>query len=234
MQWLEAGAAAAVASYVAHVGVAWCRYGHVRPAPASEADTVLDRLMPRYDVVERHHVGVSAPAAVVLAAAEDQDLLSFPPVHAIIRARECLLGAAPDPRPPLRGLLRQVQALGWVVLAEVPDREIVVGAVTKPWEPNPVTRAIPPAEFAAFAEPGYVQIAWTLRADPAGDGTSVFRTETRARATDPAARARFRWYWAWASPGITFIRWLSLGPLRREAERRSRVSGHHEPGAMLS
>ena len=35
-----------------------------------------------------------------------------------------------------RGLLAATLALGWGVLAEVADREIVVGAVTKPWEPN--------------------------------------------------------------------------------------------------
>jgi hypothetical protein len=107
------------------------------------------------------------------------------------------------------------------VLAEIPDREIVVGAVTKPWEPNVVFHALPPGEFAAFREPGYVKIVWTLRADPDGPGASVFRTETRALATDAIARGKFRIYWACFSPGIALIRRLSLGPLRREAERRA-------------
>jgi hypothetical protein len=65
-----------------------------------------------------------------------------------------------------------------------------------PWEANPVFRALPPSEFAAFNVPGFVKIAWTLRADPTGDHESVFRTETRAVATDASARARFRRYWA--------------------------------------
>ena len=50
----------------------------------------------------------------------------------------------------------------------------------------------------------------------------MFRTETRAVATDQRARARFRKYWAFASPGIVLIRWLSLRPVKREAERRAR------------
>jgi hypothetical protein len=83
---------------------------------------------------------------------------------------------------------------------------------------------LPPERFAAFAEPEYVKIAWTLRADPVADGSSIFRTETRAIATDSAARARFRRYWAFASPGIAVIRLLSLQPLRREAERRARTA----------
>ncbi len=101
----------------------------------------------------------------------------------------------------------------------------MIGAITKPWEANVSFRALPPEEFAAFREPGFVKIAWTLRADPVDDGTSIFRTETRAVATDAAARARFRRYWAFAAPGISSIRRLSLRPLKREAERRAHTAG---------
>ena len=106
----------------------------------------------------------------------------------------------------------------------MPGRELVAGAVTRPWEGDVTFQALPADEFAAFSRPGFVKIAWTLRADPVDDGTSVFRTETRAVATDATARERFRRYWAFASPGITLIRKLSLGPLKREAERRARQS----------
>ena len=69
-----------------------------------------------------------------------------------------------------------------------------------------------------------MKIVWTLRADPLGPAESMFRTETRAVSTDPASRARFRRYWSFLSPGIILIRWLSLGPLKAEAERRARES----------
>jgi hypothetical protein len=85
-----------------------------------------------------------------------------------------------------------------------------------------VFRALPPGEFAAFGEPGYMKILWTLRTDPIGPGESLFSTETRVVSTDATARARFRWYWSSFSPGMILIRWLSLGPLRAEAERRAR------------
>jgi hypothetical protein len=122
-----------------------------------------------------------------------------------------------------------VLSLGWGVLADVPEREIVVGAVTKPWEANVTFRALPPDQFAAFDEPGYVKIAWTLRADPVTDTESVFRTETRAIATDAIARAKFRRYWALLSPGIIVIRWALLHPVRKEAERRARNGGRTVP-----
>ena len=115
-----------------------------------------------------------------------------------------------------------MESLGWAVLQEIPGCEIVVGAVTRPWEPDVTFRAVPAGDFAAFAEPDYVKIAWTLRADPDGATSSTFRTETRALATDAAARSKFRRYWALLSPGIALIRRLSLRPLKAEAERRAR------------
>jgi hypothetical protein len=181
--------------------------------------------MPNYEIVERHHIRVVAPAAVALDVARKVDLQASPVVQTIIRAREVILGATPDERPRPRGLLTEVQSLGWGVLAEVPGRKVVAGAVTKPWEANVTFRALPPYQFATFNEAGYVKIAWTIRADPINETESVFRTETRAVATDASARSRFRRYWSFLSPGIIVIRWAVLGPVKKEAEHRARQEG---------
>jgi hypothetical protein len=212
----------AAAAYGAYVGTTWYRYGRSTVPNDTRPDPLLDRFMPAYEIVERHHVRVAAPAAVTLTAARELDLDASPILRIIVRAREIILGATPDDRQRPRGLLANMQSLGWGVLADIPGREVVVGAVTKPWEANVTFRSVPPDQFAAFSEPGYVKIAWTICADPLGDSTSVFRTETRAIATDANARARFRRYWSFLSPGIIVIRWAMLGPLKREAERRAR------------
>ena len=108
------------------------------------------------------------------------------------------------------------------MLAEIPGRELIVGAVTRPWEANVTFRAVPPDGFATFREPDYVKIVWTLRADPIDATHSIFRTETRVMTTDSTARAKFRWYWACLSPGIILIRWTALRSLRRRAEHCAR------------
>jgi hypothetical protein len=82
-------------------------------------------------------------------------------------------------------------------------------------------RGLPPDEFAAFAEPGYAKIVFTLAADPLSQNRSVFRTETRVMTTDPESRARFRRYWSVFSPGILLIRYEMLRLLRQEAERQT-------------
>jgi len=220
-RWFVVGAVGSIGAYAGWVSAAWLRYGHVSPGAAEDADPLLDQFMPAYEVVERHHIRVNAPAAITFAAACEQDLMELTPVRTIFKARELVLGSEPDTSAPPRGLLAFTKSIGWGVLAEVPGREVVMGAVTQPWLANVVFRPLPPAEFLAFSEPDHVKIVWTLRADPIGPRESVFRTETRVLTTDAAARAKFRWYWARFSPGITLIRWFSLRPVRAEAERRA-------------
>jgi hypothetical protein len=222
LKWAAGALGIAAGAYAGYVGVTWLRYGHPAPSRADDADSLLDRLMPLYDVVERHRVRVAAPADISCAAAGEQDLMALPVVRAIFKAREVVLGSEPDTAIHPHGLLALTKSIGWGVLAEVPGREVVMGAVTQPWEANVVFRPLPPHEFVGFDEPGYVKIVWTLRADPIGADASIFRTETRAVATDAAARAKFRRYWSLLSPGIVLIRWASLRPLRAEAERRAR------------
>jgi hypothetical protein len=232
---VAAGVGLAAASYGVYVGATWCRYGRVSPPAREEQDPLLDTFMPAYDVVERHHVRIDAPAAVTLAAAREMDLQSSGLARAIFRMREVILSAAPDDRRRPSGLLAEVQSLGWGVLAEVPEHEVVVGAVTRPWEANVTFRALEPDQFAGFSEPGYVKIAWTLRAEAISSTESLFRTETRAIATDQTARTKFRRYWSFVAPGIILIRWTMLGPLKREAERRYRLSlgsSHPQPEVL--
>lgn len=221
--WPAALVGAGVLGYAALAAGAWLRYGRSgRPADPLDADPLLDRYFPVYDVVERHRIAVDAPPDITLAAAREVRLDDSSVVRMVFRVRELVMGGELADRDSAT-LEAQMRAIGWGVLDEIPGRAVVFGAVTVPWEPNPVFRALPPEAFASFDEPGLVRIAWTLRADAAGDGRSVFRTETRAHPTDPEARTRFRRYWALVSPGVWTIRRLMLGPVKREAERRWRI-----------
>ena len=228
--WGVAGTLGLVAlGYGATTGWAWWRYGHPAPPAPDETDPLLDRFMPHYEVVERHHARVDAPADLTLRAATDIEFEASPIVQAIFKARAIVLGARADTAPRPRGLLAQTKALGWGVLAEAPGREIVMGAVTQPWLADVVFRPLPPDQFAAFCEPGFVKIVWTLRADPDGPSHAIFRTETRVVATDPVARSRFRGYWARFSPGIALIRTMMVRELRRTVSRSTTAEPHHAP-----
>jgi len=212
---------AAAVSYAAIVGSTWLRYGHHPEPAADEKDALLDVFMPEYDVSERHHIGVAAPADVTFGTLMDMNLADSLVVRAIFKGREILLGAEPDDKPKAHTLVEMTKELGWVVLAEMPGHEIVMGAVTRPWEANVVFRGIPGEQFAAFNEPDYVKIVWTLCADAVSPYSSIARSETRAIATDADARRKFRWYWSRFSAGIGLIREMSMRMVKKEAERRT-------------
>lgn len=212
-------AGAAALAGVGYLASNWIRYG--RPVRDVKPDPLLDRFMSTFDVREYHEIAVAAPAELTYQAARDMDIFESRLVRGIFRGREIVMRAKAPVRQP-QPLLDETLALGWGMLAEEPGREIVVGAVTRPWEANVRFQSVPPEDFAAFDEPGYVKIAWTLGAVPLGDTMSKFRTETRVATTDAYARKRFRRYWALALPGIALIRRQTLGLVRCEAERRHR------------
>lgn len=226
---IGAGIGTAVGVYGGWAALSYARYGGPYRRDRSEHDELLDRFIPAYDVYERHTIAVDAPADVTLAAARDQDMFDAPLIKVIFKAREWVMGSSPQAARTRQGLLGTTLALGWRVLEEVPGRELVVGAVTRPWQANVVFRGIAPEQYASFDEPDYVKIVWTLRADSNGDGRCLFSTETRAVATDEEAARKFRRYWALASPGISLIRRLGLPKLKATAEHLGTTAAPSQP-----
>lgn len=218
---LVAGACLVLIGWAGYGAVAWYRFGDEATAAAS--DPLLDALMPRVDVAERHEIVVNAPADVTYAAARDLELSRSPIIRLILAARTLpsRLGGEPEPTAHPVGIVDETLALGWGVLTETPGRLIVMGAVTKPWEGVVTFHAVPPQEFPRFHQPGFAKIIWTLEADPLGPSRSIARTRTRVVTTDPESRRLFRRYWAVFSPGIVLIRHEGLRLVKADAERRA-------------
>ena len=217
---MAATAAIAATGYAALVVFNRAKYGRVKGCAERGKDSLLDQFIPDPEIAEHHQIEVAAPADIVMATAREMEFLKSPVIRAIFKGRELALGGEPDRREHPSALFDQMLSIGWVVLAERPGRELVLGAATQPWEAAPVFRAVPAGEFRNFAEPGYVKIAWTLRAEPIDEARSTFHTETRACTTDASARRRFRNYWSFVAPGVEVIRMAMLKPLRRAAEKR--------------
>jgi hypothetical protein len=202
-----------------YIARTWYRYG--RTKRDGKEDPLLDRFLPTHEVGERHETTVRAPASITYRAARELDLQESRLIKAIFAGRELIMRASPARKQAPGPFLQQVLDLGWAILAEEPGRELVLGAVTQPWKADVRFRGLPPEEFAAFQEPGYAKIAWTLAVEPRGPGSSLFRTETRVATTDPSSRERFRRYWSVFSPGILLIRRETLRLVKRNAERRA-------------
>ncbi len=223
LRYGAAAAGAGLLGFGGYAAVAWARYGHADPQ-RHPRDDLLDRFLPEPEVDEYHRQKVRAPAAVTFAAAKHMDIQASPVVKGIfwLRAIPSLLQGEPFRPQGSRGIVAETLDQGWGVLAEVPDRALVVGAYTQPWHEKVTFHPLPPEEFAAFSEPGYVKIVWALAAEPAGPGESWFVTRTRVLATDPESRKKFRRYWAPMSAGIILIRYAGLPLVRKQAEHQAR------------
>jgi hypothetical protein len=220
-----AGAAvgAGIASWAAYSALTWAKYGKVDPGRHPK-DDLLDRFMSDPEVDEYHSLEVRAPAAITFEEAKRMDLQASLPIKTIffLRAIPSLLKGQPFRPQGSPGLIEETLGLGFGILAEVPDREIVIGTFTQPWHQNVTFRPLPAEEFATFNEPGYVKIIVSIAAEPLGPDRSRFITRTRVVTTDAEANRKFRLYWSPMSAGIMLIRYFSLPMVKKAAERRAR------------
>src|SRR5437763_727887 len=82
------------ASYITYVTYIFFRYGRVTLASSTEhRDALLDRLMPAYEVMERHRVYVYAPAETTFMAACHMNFQSSAIIRSIFRARELIFAS---------------------------------------------------------------------------------------------------------------------------------------------
>jgi hypothetical protein len=180
---------------------------------------LIDDFMPTFDVSERHHTMVQAPAERTYEATRRLDLARSRVVRALYTARGIpLMVRRRRPRPRAMTLDDLVQS-GFVWLGQDPDRELVLGVVGTFWKPMGGVRRIEASEFAAFDEPGVAKAAWNFRVIPDGDDRSFVLTETRVRVPDDASRRKFVLYWAVIGSFSGVIRKQALMLIKRDAER---------------
>ena len=182
---------------------------------------LLDRYFDHWDVRSRHDTVVEAPSTVTYRAMRELDLGRSLPILGLFAIRavpHLLTGKAHLQRSITIDTLLE---LGFMILAEEPERELVLGAVGRFWLPASGMERIEPGEFESFDRPGFAKAAMNLTVAGYGPGGSVLATETRVLCTDAAARRRFLLYWRLIGPFSGAIRHLMLRQMKGAAEARS-------------
>ncbi len=194
-------------------------------AHSNASSSVLEQALSVYDMVLTEHRVVEADVDTVFGTARDFDFMTVrsPLVTAMMTARALpsrLRGKAID--APTRLLLASEPGAlpGWLVLGQVPGRELAFGAIGRFWTADIEWRPVPPADFAAFDEPGWGKIACHLLVRPDGPGRSLLTYECRTATTDPASRHSMGRYWWAIRPFVGYVLRASLRTIARDAERR--------------
>ena len=211
--WLASGAALGLA-------------GAMLPAPSRrvpERSSRLDEIIPIYQFSEHHEIRVHASRervheAVWKVTAEEIQLFRaltwIRSPHFSEDGRESILNA-----PAKKPILEVATSSGFMLLADDPGREVVVGMLVV--APRRAREHVEdPQGFTALEAPGYAKAVMNFRMADEGGGWTRLTTETRVWATDASARRRFAAYWRTIYPGSAFIRRMWLRAIRERAEGR--------------
>lgn len=116
-------------------------------------------------------------------------------------------------------LHQRLQGTGFVILAEVPDDEIVIGVAGRFWRPDGGRCLdLTADDFAGFSRPGYAKVAWNFKLGAESPKETVLSTETRIKCSGRAALWKFRLYWSLVRLFSGLIRKAILKQVKTEAE----------------
>lgn len=187
----------------------------------AERSTKLDDWMPRWQIGERHTIHVAAPPEKVFAAihaVRANEIFLFRTLTAIRRCGnpgpESILNA-----PEEKSILDVATETAFLLLAEEPPRELVLGTVVgAPATARASGRRLTPEVFRKTLPPGFALATMNFFILPDNHGGSTISTETRIYANSSSALRQFVVYWRVIHPGSDIIRRMWLRAIKQRAE----------------
>lgn len=196
-------------------------------AASREVMSLIDDFMPRPWLREVDHIAVAADPAAAWAAVRSFDLYRVSWIRALFALR-----VLPD-RVSARLHGRELPfatagriddiaraGSGFTILAEVGQREIVVGSIGKFWQSAIHFAMVTPEHFREFDREGFGKLAWSLSVDPRIGGGSWISFDLRVDATDRASLEKLTRYWR------------LIGRFSRAIRRTSLRTYEHELGKL--
>jgi hypothetical protein len=196
----------------------------------------LDRLVPGPHLLEIDRIDLAAPAARVWERVRHGELAQSLPMRALFAIR----GLASGPRTSLgasstiriEDLKSTREHPGFQILVDDPPHEMAVAAIGKVWRLDiPFMHVANADEYAAFAQPGFIKVAWAIRVLPRGEQRSHMELELRVVATDVGSWRRFRRYFRLIGPFSRFIRHSLLRSLARDFGRLAKLGSELPPAS---
>src|SRR2546428_1054860 len=168
----------------------------------ASARTHLDEFAPNYQFGEFHSIRVSAPRERVFLAMKGvtaDEIFLFRTLTWIRRlggsGQESILNPAHG--VPVLDVARRT---GFLLLAEEPNREVVLGTAVAAPPGFRLSHKPTPEDFKNVRQPGFVLAATNFRFEDDGPGATLVTTETRVFATSASVRRRFQLYWRGVYP----------------------------------
>jgi hypothetical protein len=187
-------------------------------------DELLDSVMPEYEFRGRESIVIHATPERIFQALKEVTLKEMPLAELLGELRYLpgrLTGRMPAAPTRDQPFMDQV-LVNNIVLAEQPERELVIGCIGKLHKvvDQEFVKLSDAAEFRRFLQEDYQKLAMSFRLrgdDPRGG--CALDLEYRTHALSEHSRKQFAQYWLAIKPTGGFVSQQLLGAIKRHAER---------------
>jgi hypothetical protein len=218
--------AAAAAGAVTYLAIRGWRQQVILLDSLEGQERLIEAVLPEYEFREVASVTIRATPQRIFDALREVSLVDMPLTNALIQIRYLpgrLMGQTiSNNTPESAPILEQIALSGNIVLAELPDQELVIGAIgiLHDMRDQQPLLGLTPDAFAAFSDGRYQKRVMSLQI-AGGDKLNGYRLvmENRTHALSEDSRRKFAVYWwlmiKWGSAVMSRI---LLGAVKRRAE----------------
>ena len=170
---------------------------------------LIDKFLKNIDFEETHRITINRSPETVYPCIWELDFCESKTIRLLFT---------------LRGLPRQMCCLkgcveiGFIVLAEEKNHELVLGLLIDPPRFRPVR--ITPEEFIRFDQKHHIKVVWNFFLEPDSQGNTILTTHTRVGCAGRLSRTLFGVYWLMISYLSGLIRKIMLKLIKNNAEKR--------------
>lgn len=179
----------------------------------------IQTFLPHPRHTEIHRIFVQATPEQAWQTARHFDAAEIPWVKLLFDIRtlpERFSGKQGNHEPISVGVDEVVKSgSGFMLLTEIPGKEVVVGSVGQFWHLEIPFNRIAPEDFAEFDQPGWGKLAWAIVVEPYRDGSTI-SIELHTTATDERSWEKFSNYFRFIGIGSKLIRSSAMKHLEAE------------------
>jgi|JI10StandDraft_1071094.scaffolds.fasta_scaffold465991_2 hypothetical protein len=173
--------------------------------------TLQEKYLSKFDFASPHSILINAPVDKIYPIVRDLKFKNPALAYWLMKLRSM--------SPPTHFSIQHLKDSRFVVLEEIPDKEIIIGLIGQPWTLSGNLQIFQPQDFIKFNDPAHVKASWSFELTPISSSKTELRTETRIACPTPKIKRRFGAYWFFIKPFSGLIRKAMLRAIKSELER---------------
>jgi hypothetical protein len=169
-----------------------------------------NKYLPQFDFSSTHSIIVNAPISKIFPLIREFKIKNPPVSYWLMKLRGM--------SAPTHFSIQHLENSRFVLLEEVPNKEIIIGIIGQPWTSTGHLQKFLPHEFIPFNNADFIKATWSFELVKHTDTKTEIKTETRITCPTPRLKRRFGAYWFFIKPFSGIIRKAMLKAIKSELE----------------